>query len=210
VGGHLELAQVESGSSTLAEFMMGGPEIDVWSQIHVVECDADAFAGHITSLVHTDKAMAELLGGILCAPEWEPSDLALLVYLMAISTLFRLLFPKALVKISQCKSSHPHPAVRACLVASSTMARGLFGGSYTTDTLDRILAGSVGNLEAVWATLNLPGQNPEPARGWSQDLQATAIDLFKSYGGAKPRLDQYARIPRRWDDWEWPETSRST
>jgi hypothetical protein len=34
--------------------------------------------------------------------------------------------------------------------------------------------------------------------------------MFESYGKTKSVLDQYARIPRCWDNWQWPETKKST
>ena len=79
---------------------------------------------------------------------------------MAVGALFRVLYPNAPRRINAYKSSHPHPAVRACLIASSAMARGLCDGSFTPTSLNKIVAESVRNIEDVWADLCLSGQNP--------------------------------------------------
>ena len=124
---------------------------------------------------------------------------------MAAGVLFRVLYPNAPLMISDCRSSHPHPAVRACLVASSAMARCLNDGSFSLDSLQSVAAESVGNIEAVWADLCLSGQNPQPSEVWAQAVNHAAMRLFASYGHARTLLDQYARLPRRWDDWIWPK-----
>ncbi|HKI33353.1 MAG TPA: hypothetical protein VKA46_15980, partial [Gemmataceae bacterium] len=135
-----------------------------------------------------------------------PKDFALSTYLVTIGALFRLLDPGARTQISKRQSSHPHPAVRACLVGWSTLARGVFDGSFTASAPNEIVANSIGHLEEVWASLFLPGQSPEPAAIWGESVAEVGMALFESYGDKKPLLDQYARIPRRWDNWQWPET----
>jgi hypothetical protein len=206
VGGHLEIPRSSASPSTISEFARPVNESDACIPEQVLECDADAFACHVTSWVHTRDAAAQTLCHLGNSSESRPKDFALVTFLVATGTLFRVLYPTAPVKISQFNSTHPHPAVRACLVASSAMAWGVFDGNYTATSLNDIVATSVGNLEDVWADLYLPGQNPEPGAAWGQSVAKAAIKLFESYGNSKSLLDQYARIPRRWNNWQWPET----
>jgi len=207
VGGHLDIPRYGVRTATIAEFQHAVKPDDCTFQ-HLLECDADAFACHVTSSVHTHDQIAALLRDMLCA-EWQSKDFALLTYLMAIGVLFRALYPSAPCALSADKSSHPHPAVRACLVASSTMARGLHDGSFTSTSLNGIVANSVGNIEGVWADLCLSGQNSETSVVWAQNVRDAAMALFKSYGNSRMLFEKYARLPRRWDDWDWPETQES-
>lgn len=144
--------------------------------------------------------------------EWrigQPREFAFLTYVMAIGILFRVLYPSAPRTTSLYKSSHPHPAVRACLVASSTMARGLHEGTVTVESLNSIVAHSIGNIEDVWADLCLSGQNPETPAAWAQSVGDAAMALFTSYGNTRMLFEKHARLPRRWDHWNWPEPQES-
>ncbi len=207
VGGHLEIPRNGGSVATIAEFQQPAKPDDATFQ-YLLECDADAFACHVTSSVHTHDQMATRLRNLLSA-ELQARDFALQTYLMAIGILFRALYPTAPPTLGTYKSSHPHPAVRACLVASSTMARGLRDGSFTSTSLNDIVANSVGNIEDVWADLCLAGQNPEASVVWAQNVRDAAMALFESYGNARSLFEQYARLARRWDDWAWPETQKS-
>lgn len=207
VGGHLDISRYGTHTATIAEFQHA-VRPDGCTFQHLLECDADAFACHVTSYVHTHEQNAAMLRDLLCA-EWQSKDLILLTYLMAIGVLFRTLYPSAPSVLGADKSSHPHPAVRACLVASSTMARGLHDGSITSMSLNGIVTNSVGNIESVWADLCLTDQNLETSVIWAQNVHDAAITLFKSYGNSRMLFEKYARLPRRWDDWDWPETQES-
>jgi hypothetical protein len=209
VGGHLEILQGNQRLASISEFEQAIDNPADYAFRHVLECDADAFACHVTSGVHTNDKMAALVRDLVNASKWHSKDFALLTYLMAIGILFRVLHPHATANISESKSSHPHPAVRACLVASSTVARAVFAGAITWSRVNDIMKDSVRNIEDVWAGLFLPGHNPEPPELWAQHVGSTAMGLFRSYGNARALLDRYARLPRRWDDWKWPETSSS-
>jgi hypothetical protein len=209
VGGHLEVARSSGEQPTLGEFQYATSTPGNFVLQPVLECDADAFACHVTSAVHIHEKMALSLHNLVNASEWQPKDFALITYLMAVGVLFRVLYPDAPVMISDCRSSHPHPAVRACLVASSAMARGLNNGSFSLASLKNVAAESVGNIEAVWADLCLPGQNPQPSEVWAQAVKDAAMRLFESYVGAGALLDQHARLPRRWDDCVWPKSQES-
>jgi len=209
VGGHLEIPRNGHGLSTIPEFQYAINEPGDSTFQHVLECDADAFACHTTFWVHTREKMAVLMRDLLNASEWQPKDFALLIYIMAVGVLFRVLYPDAPRTIRAYKSSHPHPAIRACLVASSAMAFGLGDGTYTPMSLNKIVAESVGNIEEVWADLCLSGQNPQPSDVWAKDVYDTAMALFESYGNTRTLLGQFARLPRRWDNWVWPETDGS-
>lgn len=206
VGGHLEIPRNGGRVSAISEFQQPA-KTDSLTLQHVLELDADAFACHATSSIHNHDQMAKLLHDLF-SPEQEPHDFALHTYLSSIGILFRVLFPTAPRVPTARKSSHPHPGVRACLVASATMARGLRDGRFTPESLDRIVANSVGNIEHVWADLCLSGQNPQPPLLWAQTVNDTAKALFRSYGKSRSLLEQHARLPRRpWDDCVWPETS---
>lgn len=89
------------------------------------------------------------------------------------------------------------------------MARGLSDGSFTVTSLNSVVAKSVGNIEDVWADLCLSGQNPQESVDWAQSVRDAAMGLFESYGNSRMLFEQYARLPRRWDDWAWPETQKS-
>ena len=151
VGGHLEIPRNGRALSTISEFQYAINEPSDSTFQQVLECDADAFACHATSWIHTQEKMAVVMRDILNASAWQPKDFALLTYLFAVGVLFCVLNPSAPRKIDACKSSHPHPAVRACLVASSAMAFGLDDGSYTPASLSKIAGESIGNIEEVWA-----------------------------------------------------------
>lgn len=208
VGGHLEIPRNGDHVATITEFQQKAKPDDATFQ-HLLECDADAFACHVTSSVHSHDQMAAMLRDLLSAA-LQPKDFALQTYLMSIGVLFRALYAIAPRTLDTYKSSHPHPAVRACLVASSTMARGLSDGTFaSTSPLNSVVANSVGNIEDVWADLSLSGQNPQASVDWAQSVRDAAMALFESYGNSRTLFEQYARLPRRWDDWAWPETQKS-
>jgi hypothetical protein len=81
----------------------------------------------------------------------------------------------------------------------------LAGGRFTVSTVHKALEDGVGHLESVWASLYLPGQNPETAAPWGRSVGDGSMKLIRSYGDMKPLLDQYSRVPRKWDDLQWPE-----
>jgi hypothetical protein len=205
VGGHLEILQIRQNMRAISEFEYTLGNTSDYLLRQTLECDADAFACHVTSFVHNHDKMAEHLYKLVNPPKWKSKEFAILTYLIGVGVLFRSLYPKAPARIVQCNSFHPHPAVRACLVASSTMARELFHGYVTSDTLSDIVGDSVRNIEDVWTGLCLPGQHLEEPAVWAQNVQYATMELFKSYGNTRMLLEQYARVPRRWDNWEWPK-----
>ena len=140
LGGHLEIPTRTSPSGKpISEVPQAVNEPDDGELDHVLECDADAFACHTLSAVHTNSSVAESLSELLNSSDLKPQDFALFTYLAAIGILFRVLYPSAPVKISECRSSHPHPAVRSCLVASATMARGAFHGVFSVGLIEGIV-----------------------------------------------------------------------
>ena len=206
VGGHRRIRRNSARLSPIAEFQYALNKPDDSTLEQVLECDADAFECHVTSWVHTHERMAVLMPALVNAPESQSREFALLTYLTAVGALFRVLYPDAPLTIDAYDSSHPHPAVRACLIASSAMARGLYDGKYTPHLLTRIVAESVGNIEDVWADLCLSGQNPEPPDLWAKHVHDAAMALFESYANTRALLERYAWLPRRWDDWDWPKS----
>jgi hypothetical protein len=209
VGGHLEIPRKGRCLSAIAEFQHAINEPGNSTFQHVLECDADAFACHTIYWIHTPEKIAVIMRDLLNASEWQPKYFALITYIMAISVLFRVLNPKAPLTIDASNSSHPHPAVRACLVASSAMSWGLDDGIVTDESLSKIAAESVGNIESVWAELCLSDRNPQSSEVWAKGVFDNAMALFKSYGEARTLLGQFARLPRRWDNWEWPKSQGS-
>jgi hypothetical protein len=206
LGGHLEIPVVNANVPAIAENRRDVNKIDDRLLGHVLECDADAFSCHITSMIHMSTKVANSLQDVVNMPNMRPQDFALSTYLTAIGALFRSLFPDAPVKISDHDSSHPHPAVRACLIAISVMARQSQNGQFSVSNLHEILEGSIGNLEDVWSALCLPGQNPEAGPSWGESIGTASMNLIRSFCAQKPLLDQYARIPRKWDDLKWPDS----
>ena len=202
VGGHLEILRNCGDVAAIAEFQQTAKHQD-YAFRQLLECDADAFACHVTSFIHTHDQIAAALCDLLRV-ETKPKDFALCTYLMAIEAFFRAGSPNAPRSLHTDKLAHPHPAVRSCLVASSTMARGLHDGSFTSASLDGVIAGSVGNIEHVWADLCLSEQIPEPSVDWARSVRDAAMALFKSYGDSRRLFEQYARLPRRWNDWIGP------
>jgi hypothetical protein len=207
LGGHLETISGKDRSSEISELaQIGGYE----SLRKVLECDADAFAAYVMSWTLAGKNVAEEILRVFETSIWQPYEFAVLTLLTSIGGLFRLLYPSAPAEIDERNTFHPHPAVRACLVASSIMARDVHQGKLTERTLEELAAESIGNLEHVWADLCLPGQHPEPTAAWAEKVGEEAMKLFNSYGDGKSLLDQDARIPRRWDNWQWPEKKKPT
>ncbi len=203
VGGHLELLKAYGSRGFISELgqRSSAPGELIFS--HVLECDADAFACHHAHFVYTARDVGGPLREVAGTTAWEAEDFAMIAYLTAVGVLFRVLYPRAPVKIGAHKSSHPHPVVRSCLVASSATARALFNRSITLGTVDKILGVTVRNIEEVWAALLLPGQNPEPAGVWARSVRNGAKQLFTAWGKARQTLERHARLPRRWDDWDW-------
>jgi hypothetical protein len=210
LGGHLELMESKTGSSFISEFAnaIATPQIAMMQQ--VMECDADAFACHLTAGVHLNDTVAESMKEALGKLNWPAADIAMFTYLAATGVLFRSCYPEAPARLDDSNSSHPHPAVRSCLVAASTMARAHSAGRFSLETLTPIVVDTIGNLETVWAQLCLPGQNPDPAPGWAKSVDKEAGALFQSFGSSRPLFEKHARIPRRWDDWQWPESQAPT
>ncbi len=71
-------------------------------------------------------------------------------------------------------------------------------------TMDRVVHDSARNVEEAWIHLQLPGQVAEPLDIWSNAVSTGALELVKEHHAERKLLEQHARLPRRWDDWEWP------
>ena len=148
-------------------------------------------------------ALVFLIGRRLARRRAEPID-APATLGAAVGALFRTLDPMAPATIASHGSSHPHPAVRACVVSCCAVARGLHAGHLTPEDLDTLLGHSVRDVEDTWADLLLPGQNPEPPARWAESVQSGVSELLDSYAAKRSLLEQYTHLPRRWHDWEWP------
>lgn len=206
MGGHLEILRSSNHFASITEVQYAFNKPEDSSLRHVLECDADAFACHATSWIHTHDKMAEIMCELISDSKWQPTEFALLTYLISTGVIFHITSLKTVRTIDDCKMlSHPHPAVRACLIASSVIARGLDDSKYTSDLVNKVLADSMGHLEDVWVELGLSDQRPQPRDEWTKNVSEAALALFKSYGNTKTFLNGYARLPRHWDDWGWQE-----
>ena len=210
VGGLLDLPETFSNRAYIPETQWKMSGTDGWSFSHVLECDADAFACDHVPFVYACREVGDSLRNVAETTGWDAEVFAMIAYVTAVAVLFRVLYPFAPSKIDSCDSSHPHPAVRACLVASSTTARALFGRRITVATLNEVIGVAVRNVEDVWADLLLADQNPEPPDVWALNVPDAAMALFTDWGKARSRLERHARLPRRWDMWDWPREGQAS
>lgn len=81
--GHLELCGAYGIDMPITEFKRAFAESEPDTLSHVLECDADAFACHVSSYVQTRPEMAEILRELTNAEHWRPEDFALITYLLA-------------------------------------------------------------------------------------------------------------------------------
>jgi len=106
-GGHLEIVAANANTSAIAENRRDANNIDDYILWHVLECDADAFACHLSAKVHMSTKVANSVHDVMNMPNMRPQDFALSTYLTATGALFRSLYPEA-----------PVQNQRSCLIAS--------------------------------------------------------------------------------------------
>jgi hypothetical protein len=205
LGGHLEIPSRGEDTLAIAEAADTPDALGGSVSRAIKECDADAFTCHITSFVHTAETVASSYRNVVEVHGLGSQDFALITYLSFVGVLFRKLYPHVPVRISAYESSYPHPAVRACVVALATLSRQTASGKVPHESLRKVMEDSIGNLEEVWARLCLPGQNPEVGADWAQSIVTASMTLAGAYSRKKTILDQYARLPRKWDNLRWPE-----
>jgi hypothetical protein len=206
VAGHHELLASLGMNLAISE-IHGYIPSEYSSLRQILECDADAFACHLTGLVHTDKSMEDTVSQLAQAPSWTPEQCTHVTWLAAVSVLFRVLMKDAHIGEYATHSTHPHPAVRALIVGSSMLARSLESQSLDEESaqpiMDFMFSRSVRNVEDVWAEMSLPGQLPGSPISWAARVQNAAHTLFLAYDASRSRLEEFAHLPRRWHDWEW-------
>jgi hypothetical protein len=203
VGGHLELPREPGELAYISEAKRTFAGLTHQVTDQVLECDADAFACDTSALLLVPRLINDAQKAVNPSM-WPPQHYALVTYLVSIGILFRSVYPEPPETINAYEPSHPHPAVRACLTASCAMARLLAKGTVTPVSLDEVMRDSIQNIEETWATLRLPGQSPELSEAWGQSVGEASRQLFRSYSAARTVLGQYARLPRKWDNWDWP------
>lgn len=204
IAGHHEILHSFGMNTTISEYQSGRGPTERYALRQVLECDADAFACHTSSGVHTHDKMANIVRELANATTWPATQAAHVMYLTAIGALFRALNVTAPARIEANKTAHPHPAVRGLIVTCCTVARSLHGKLLAQSEVESALFRSVRNIEDVWVELFLPGQNPEPPLAWFATLWDQSRKLFDLYASEESRLENYAHVPRRWHDWEWP------
>lgn len=210
VGGHVSLLQTITGTRFITEFQSANLDSDYQQLRRVIECDADAFACHTSAFQYNNIEVAQSLYEILRPKNWEAKYFALVTYITAISVLFRLLYPTAPASLLTPKSDYPHPAVRACVVCSWTLGRAMHNRYITEDIADQVIGDSARKIEEVWIDLRLPGQYLDPVDVWAREVGNGTIELVKEHAAERTLLEKHARLPRRWDDWEWPNVKEPT
>ena len=204
VGGHIELLRSTPGTTwSLPEYTSTGSEERSTSLRHALECDADAFACHVSSNALTAKVMADEVSNLMQTDLWPPEDCAYITILTAVSVLFRMLYPTAPTTIGAAQGTHPHPAVRDFVVGSCALARGMAREQLTVVKLNGLLRDSVRNVEEVWAGHCLRGQTLAPPASWAADVRRGAHELFDAHAKHEGLLERHAHLPRRWHDWKW-------
>lgn len=202
VGGHLEVVD----ASSIAESGMRWSSTSEALFRQVLECDADAFACHVSSDVLMPGQLATEVQRLMKSETWEPAECAFIAYLTGVAVLFRLLCPDAPANVGTANGSHPHPAVRDFMVGVCAFARGVGRQQITIDALNDLLSKSVMNVERTWSDLGLAGQATAASADWAQDVRSSADVLFAEYAARAQFLDGYSHVPRQWHDWDWPET----
>ena len=209
VAGHLEIRSARGLDASISERHNALGQDQASELLRVLECDADAFAGHMCWGVETDEEMANAIRDIVNAGGSVREHIASITCLVAVGALFRTLYPSAPLRIGSSKSSHPHPALRACVVCCCAVARAMHGGRLTAEHCDAFLGYTVRSVEDTWADLCLGGSSPEPPSQWAQSVQNGVSDLLDSHASKRSLLEQYSHLPRRWHDWEWPTPPQS-
>lgn len=210
VGGHASLLQTITGDRFITEFHSAYPDSDYQQLRRVIECDADSFACHTSAFQYNNIKIAQSLYEITKPKHWEAKYFALVTYITAISVLFRLLYPTAQAHLPAPKSDYPHPAVRACTVCAWTLGRAMHNRYITEDIADHVIGDSARKVEEVWIDLRLPGQYLDPVDVWAREVGNSTIELVKEHAAGRTLLEKHARLPRRWDDWEWPNVEEPT
>ena len=204
VGGHLEAFNAISGNtSSISEYGSTGRSKEDISLLHALECDADAFACHVSSNVITAKVMANEVRSLMQTDAWPPEDCAFITILTAVSVLFRMLSPTAPATIGAAQETYPHPAVRDFVVGCCILARGMGREQLSVEKVDDLLRDSVRNVEEVWADHCLHGQSLASPAAWAADVRRGADELFAAHAKHEQLLERHAHLPRRWHDWNW-------
>jgi hypothetical protein len=200
VGGHLDMT---SACQCQQPRFRTSDEADARSAaIQILECDADAFAGHVTSWVSMAHHIDENLYKNLNSPQWTPQELEMLAYITSVGVLFRILDFSAPVEVETYSSDHPHPAVRCFFVVSCAFARAVVTEKLSQDRAIEILFATIRNIEEVWANLMLPGQRVHDPVSFAELVGAGMWHLFGRFQAHSAELSKYARLPRSWCDWE--------
>jgi hypothetical protein len=164
----------------------------------ILECDADAFAWHVSSWLQIQDGMIKTIHSFAPNVPWNPVEFSLILYFTAIGVLFRILYEEKAVDVVHEELSHPHPAVRSFLVCSYTFAKVAASGATTVLSLWECVSASIRNIEVVWADLLLPGQFPKPPVVWAAEIAEQARSMFAEYRKHDRELEQRSRLARHW------------
>ncbi len=166
------------------------------------ECDADAYAGHASSTVTLLHVIDEKLYQELNCPSWSKEELGIVAYVTAVAVLFRILDNDETAEPTSEEDDHPHPAVRCCFVLSSALARAVTAKKLTPARASEISFATIRNIEHVWAQLKLPGQRTFSPETFGSRIAKGMWEMFAKYQAISAEFSRFARVPRRWCDWE--------
>jgi len=203
VAGHSEVAVAAGGIPMISEYHVADRKDAGIPLSHAIECDADAFASHVSWNVLTAKPMADELRGLMQTGTWPPEDCAYICVLTAVSLLFRMLYPNAPATIGAAHGSHPHPAVRDFAVGCFVLGRGMARGQLSVEKVFEVVRESARNVEEMWADRCLAGQALPSRDTWAANVMQRADELFTTHAMHRKLFEKYSHLPRRWHDWEW-------
>lgn len=203
VAGHLELREQQGCAAAISEFGAPRPRNGTAPPLHVLECDADAFAAYFESFVDL-HAVSDGLGKEIFGWETVPAkDAGFIAHAVAISILFRMLGNDRFAPKSLDPSTHPPPAVRSCLAISRTMSLAAVAGRFEMDRFPQLCRDSIFHVEETWAALGLPGLRNGESSTWAEHVGRLSMELGREYERWKTELCKFARLPTRWHN-SWP------
>lgn len=203
VAGHLELREQQGCAGAISEFGTPAPRNGTAPPLHVLECDADAFAAYFESFIDLHPRSDGLGKEIF---DWEAvpgKDAGFIAHAVAISILFRMLGNDGFAPESLDPRTHPPPAVRSCLALSRTMSLATLAGRFAMDRFPQLCRDSIFHVEETWIALGLPGQRNGESSTWAERVGRLSKELGREYEGWKTDLCKFARVPTRWHN-SWP------
>ena len=207
LGGHLDIWKAKGNGNYFMEFESNRLNSEDTKLRRVFEWDADAFACHVMLGSGLDRRSGEYLQDIMKTGGMNSYELMFVALIDAVSILFRLLYSDdSFDTITDIRRVYPHPAVRSYLVLNCALTREHSKGNLTTIQAAPLLQLSILNLNHIWTQFQLPGQYPqEPGTDWVGQMVLGAKQVFNEFTDARPLLNKHSRLPRAWDDINWPD-----